>query len=403
VNLCEFAASHELIELGSDLVFLVRAGARQTSPEGLAYVLYTSGSTGKPKGVMHTHSSARCFVDWCSETFEPNCDDRFSSHAPFHFDLSILDLYVPLAHGAAIVLIGEDDGKSPVRVASIIADYGVTVWYSTPSVLRLLVEYGALERYPADTLRLVLFAGEVFAPGHLRRLQAIWPNRRYFNLYGPTETNVCTAFEVVGKVPPERCDPYPIGKPIPGDKLLIVDADNCPSPPGSEGELLVRGGTVMAGYWNRPELDERAFHTDGQGRRWYRTGDVVRQDADGDYIFHGRRDRMVKRRGYRVELGEIEAVLYHKKGVGEVALVAVPHPDAGLHLVAFICWREVAPPSTIALKRFCAENLPLYMVPDRFLFLEALPKTSTDKIDYVKLGDSMGHQGGQMGVSPGAR
>jgi amino acid adenylation domain-containing protein len=386
----EFSAAAEMARLGSDLVLLTCGSSGPSSSERLAYILYTSGSTGKPKGVMHTHASAQCFVDWCSDTFEPVSTDRFSSHAPLHFDLSILDLYVPLSHGASVVLIGENEGKNPMLLAPLIAENGISIWYSTPSILRLLIEHGELERYDAARLRLVLFAGEVFAPSHLRRLQSSWPGRRYFNLYGPTETNVCTAYEIVGEVPADRVDSHPIGKPITGDDTIVVDSDGRVVSPGEEGELLVHGGTVMVGYWNRPDLDDRAFHVDDESRRWYRTGDIVRENRDGDYEFLGRRDRMIKRRGYRVELGEIEAALYCHSNVSEAAVVAIPSDDDGLRVHAFLSWGDGALPSTIALKQFCAENLPLYMVPDRFTFLEKLPKTSTDKIDYVRLRDMRG-------------
>jgi amino acid adenylation domain-containing protein len=381
----ELDVSGELAELGCDLVLMACEVDRPPQVEDLAYILYTSGSTGKPKGVMHTHDSARCFVDWCSETLEPTPADRFSSHAPFHFDLSILDLYVPLAHGAAVVLIGEEEGKNPLRLASVIAEAGISVWYSTPSVLRLLVEYGGPAIHDAADLRLVLFAGEVFAPRHLRRLQMLLPGRRYFNLYGPTETNVCTYYEVIHDVPPDRVEPYPIGKPITGDQTLVVDKENRTVIPGYEGELLVSGGTVMKGYWNRPDLNNRVFHVDRAGFRWYRTGDLVRTNEDGDYVFLGRADRMIKRRGYRIELGEIEAALYRDPDVKEAAVVAVPDSEEGVRVWAFLSWSNSDRPSMIRLKRFCAENLPLYMVPDRFTFVDELPKTSTDKIDYMKL------------------
>jgi non-ribosomal peptide synthetase component F len=148
-------------EWGSDLLLLAAKGeaAAEKSPKELAYILYTSGSTGKPKGVVHTHSSALSFVDWCSEEFAPSSEDKFSSHAPFHFDLSILDLFVPIKHGAAVVLIGEEAGKQPAALASIISENRLTVWYSTPSILRLLMEFGKLNRHDHSSLRLVLFAG----------------------------------------------------------------------------------------------------------------------------------------------------------------------------------------------------------------------------------------------------
>jgi L-proline---[L-prolyl-carrier protein] ligase len=354
------------------------------APEDLAYILYTSGSTGKPKGVMHTHASALSFVDWCVHEFRPTPLDRFSSHAPFHFDLSILDLYVPIGAGAAIVLIGEDLGKQPLKLAELFSGHRLTVWYSTPSILRLLLEYGKIDVQDCSSLRLVLFAGEVFPIKHLRALKDLWRHPRYYNLYGPTETNVCTYYEVPSVLSPDRTDALPIGNACSGDDLQIVSPEGEEVAPGEEGELLVSGGSVMTGYWNRPELTERVFSVDPRDRRWYRTGDVVAEEVDG-LRFAGRRDRMVKRRGYRVELGEIESALYRHPLVTEAAMVATPDSESGVLLKAFLSWSGDKPPSLVDLKRFCASNLPLYMVPDRFKVLPELPKTSTDKIDYQKL------------------
>ena len=216
--------SEVLSGVASNLTWLhVGDGLPAPMPD-LAYILYTSGSTGEPKGVMHSNASAGAFVQWCSETFRPRPEDRFSSHAPFHFDLSILDLFVPLSNGAAVVLIGEEDGRNPRALAPLIVASRISVWYSTPSVLRLLVEYGGLEEHHTSDLRLVLFAGEVFAPRHLRELQGFWAGPRYFNLYGPTETNVCTFHEIPSLVPPEREMPYPIGKAISKNRTFVLNS-----------------------------------------------------------------------------------------------------------------------------------------------------------------------------------
>jgi amino acid adenylation domain-containing protein len=383
----------DLRAFGVDLVLLrapdwapaAAAPPEGAPPEGLSYVLYTSGSTGLPKGVMHTHATALAFVDWCSEVFAPTEEDRFSSHAPFHFDLSILDLYVPLKHGAALVLVGEDVGKQPARLAELIAEERITAWYSTPSILRLLVEYGKMERHDYAALRIVNFAGEVFPIKYLRATMAAWPHPRYFNLYGPTETNVCTYYEVPGPLPDDRTEPLPIGKPCSGDRCRVVGPDEREVPRGEEGELYVAGGSVMVGYWNLPDRNARAFHVDDDGTPWYRTGDVVQEAPDGDYLFRGRRDGMVKRHGYRVELGEIEAALYRHPDVSEAAVLALPGEHGDVQIRAFVAWTGGAPPSLIAMKRYCTEALPLYMIPDRFSFEQALPKTSTDKVDYQRL------------------
>ena len=230
----------------------------------------------------------------------------------------------------------------------------------------------------------MLFAGEVFPVKHLRALTKFWSHPKYFNLYGPTETNVCTYYELPSIIPDDRTDPFPIGFDCSGDRSLVVD-DERPVSFGDEGELLVSGGSVMLGYWNLPERTADSFFTDHQGVQWYKTGDVVRASVTDGYIFIGRRDRMVKRRGYRVELGEIEAALYRHPLVTEAAVISVPDEENGVLIKSFLSLIGEKRPSLVEMKRFCTEQLPAYMIPDRFTFSDSLPKTSTDKIDYQRL------------------
>ena len=349
----------------------------------LAYILYTSGSTGRPKGVMLSHGNAACFIDWCSNLFQPDERDRFSSHAPFHFDLSILDIYVSLKHGATLVIVEEQLGKEPVRLAPWIAEKKLTVWYSAPSILSLAAQFGKLEQYDYSSLRLVLFAGEVFPIKYLKLLKSLWPHPRYFNLFGPTETNVCTFYEVPEAIPESQAEPVPIGKACAHCQPLVADETGAEVSRGTEGELCIAGPSVLAGYWDLPENTAKAFlpRVDNQ---WYRTGDIVVELPDGNYKFLGRRDRMIKKRGYRIELGEIEAALYRHPAIKEAAAVAFSD-DNGVAVKAFASTRNGAKLSAIELKTFCSENLPLYMVPDLFCCVESLPKTSTDKVDYQKL------------------
>ncbi len=356
-----------------------------SAPDDLAYILYTSGSTGKPKGVMLSHENAVSFVDWCSESFTPGATDRFSSHAPFHFDLSILDIHVCLKHGATLVLIAEDASKDAPRLAQLIANEKISIWYSAPSILALLAQFGNLARHDYSALRQVLFAGEVFPVKHLRALTELVPHPRYFNLYGPTETNVCTYHEILLPVPPERTTPYPIGKVCSHLRGRVVDDHGVDVTRGSEGELCIAGAGVMQGYWALPEQTAKGFFVAPDGTRWYRTGDIVIEDQDGCYTYRGRRDRMVKRRGYRVELGEIESGLYRHPNIKEAAVVAFADEHEGVSIKAFLSAREAKRPSLIEIKRFCADNLPLYMIPDTFAWFDSLPKTSTDKIDYQRL------------------
>ncbi len=182
---------------GSDIAgmaCLKAKGLAEKGPGDTAYILYTSGSTGKPKGVTHTHSTALAFVNWCSQRFTPTPADVFSSHAPFHFDLSILDLYVPIRHGASVRIIDADEGKNPALLVEMIEKDRISNWYSTPTILRAIVDFGGLEKRNLSSLRVVCFAGEVFPTKHLKRLASLLPPVRYLNLFGPTETNVCTYF-----------------------------------------------------------------------------------------------------------------------------------------------------------------------------------------------------------------
>jgi amino acid adenylation domain-containing protein len=369
----------------NDLVTSTSGGAVESS--SLAYILYTSGSTGRPKGVMLTHGNAACFIDWCSDVFQPNSEDRFSSHAPFHFDLSILDIYVCLKHGATLVIVDEQLGKEPVRLAPWIAERKLTFWYSAPSILSMLAQFGKLRQYDYSSLRTVLFAGEVFPIKHLKLLKSLLPQPRYFNLYGPTETNVCTWYEVPSRIPDAQTEPVPIGRACRHCRALVVDEAGKEVTRGQEGELCIAGPSVLQGYWNLPDQTSRAFLPDHEVR-WYRTGDIVVEQPDGGFRFLGRRDRMVKKRGMRIELGEIEATLYKQPAIEEAAVVALPDDEGGVRIKAFVSTRDAVKISIIELKRHCADNLPLYMVPDLFQWLESLPKTSTDKIDYQRLKES---------------
>jgi len=351
----------------------------------LAYILYTSGSTGIPKGVMLTHENATSFVDWCSSIFSPTPEDRFSSHAPFHFDLSVLDIYLSVKHGATLFLVGEELGKTPKDLAQFIAENRLTVWYSTPSILSLLAQYGHLDALDCSSLRLVLFAGEVFPVKHLRAIKSLWPRPTYYNLYGPTETNVCTFARIPETVPEDRTVPYPIGPACAHCIPLVLDEEGNEVRRGEEGLLYMRGPSIFQGYWNRPAENSRAFRDHG-GVRWYNTGDVVREDPEEGFIYLGRRDRMVKRRGYRIELGEIERALYRHESVREAAVIAVPDEAAGVRVLANLAVHHGKDrPSIIELKGFSSRHLPAYMIPDAFAFFDALPRTSTDKVDYQTL------------------
>lgn len=353
--------------------------------DDLAYILFTSGSTGQPKGVMLSHRNAFTFLDWCQQALGPwREDDRFSSHAPFHFDLSIFDLFVCCGNAATLVVIGESLAKEPALLGDFLRARDIRVWYSAPSILALLTEHGGLDSVEYVPPRLVLFAGEVFPIRPLRKLRRTWPRAVFWNLYGPTETNVCTAFRIPDSIPDDRLEPYPIGSVCPPLRARLVDEEGRDVSIGTMGELVIAGPGVTRGYFGQPELTARAFLDDEAGCRWYRTGDLVIDDGTGCYQFHGRRDRMVKKRGYRIELGEIESALYRHGGVDRAAVVASAD-EAGVSISAFVALKPDQKKSIIAMKRHCTTYLPHYMVPDTITFVSSLPATSTDKVDYQRL------------------
>lgn len=355
----------------------------------LAYILYTSGSTGQPKGVMISHLNSLTFVNWAHDEYQIVQQDRVSSHAPFHFDLSILDLFCTLKAGGTICLVPGDVAAFPVRLAQWISERGITVWYSVPSALIQLVEHGQLERRDYGRLRWVLFAGEVFPCKYLRRLVQQIPQARYSNLYGPTETNVCTYYHVQSSdVAPDRTEPVPIGKACANTEVFALDEQGRVVAPGQEGELYVRCSTVMKGYWGRPDATAKTVLPNPLNSAYadvmYRTGDIVKLMPSGDYQYVGRRDKMVKSRGYRIELGEIETALYAHPGVKEAAVVAVPDERIGARLMAYVVPGDSALTSS-ELMKFCSERVLRYMVPERIEMCSQLPKTSTGKIDKTTL------------------
>ena len=360
------------------------AAAAPVLPDDLAYILYTSGSTGRPKGVCLTHRNGASFVEWCRATFAPGPGDRCSSHAPFHFDLSILDLWATLASGAAIALVGEDLAKDPRGLAAWIARERIAIWYSVPSILGLLADHGRLEEHDCGTLRAVLFAGEVFPIPSLLRLKAKWPTPAFWNLYGPTETNVCTALRLPDAIDPSRTEPFPIGPACAHCEVRIVDDVGKPRMPGEVGRILCRGAPVMRGYWGVAPEETAAF-VEIDGSRWYDTGDLGVADDEAVIDFRGRRDRMVKRRGYRIELGEIEAGLCRAPAVSEAAVWVVEGVEGETRIVAAVVPAPGERLGVIALRGLAAEHLPASMAPDRFVVVERLPRTTTGKIDYRTL------------------
>jgi amino acid adenylation domain-containing protein len=354
----------------------------------LAYILYTSGSTGSPKGVMISHRTILTFTNWSHETFRLTADDRITSHAPLHFDLSTFDIYATVKAGGTIVLLNEHLSTLPEQLAKLIDVERVTVTYLVPSILSLLVRYGNLGRRDMSSLRLVLFAGEVFPIKYLRQLVSAIPHAQFYNLYGPTETNVCTYYQLRPEdVAPERTQPVPIGRACGNiDVFALSDSGERVTEPGVEGELWVRGSCVAEGYWGDAEKTARGFVQNPLNGVWrdvaYRTGDIVTLGADREnWNFMGRRDHMIKSRGYRIEIGEIESAFYRHEAVREAAVIAIPDDLLGSRLRAFVVPTEGRTVTVSELSSFCSQLLPKYMVPEAIELCEGIPKTSSGKTD----------------------
>ncbi|MEO6087957.1 MAG: amino acid adenylation domain-containing protein [Umezawaea sp.] len=334
-----------------------------SGPDDLAYILYTSGSTGSPKGVCLSHRNALSFVDWAADLLYLEPGDRLANHAPFNFDLSVFDLYGAFRAGASVHLVAPEMAYAPAQLVEFVHHNRISVWYSVPSALALMMrEGGLLDGDPPSALRACVFAGEPFAITHVQALRKSWPAVRLLNWYGPTETNVCTSYEVTD-ADLRRTGPLPIGRAASGDTITLDE----------DGEIVVTGPTVMLGYWAAPR------HTGP-----YRTGDLGRLGDDGELEYVGRIDHMVKVRGHRIELGEIESALVTHPDVADVAVLVV---GEGLEarLDAVVVADGARRPRPLELKRHCASSLPTYMLFDVLHVVDAMPLTANGKTNRAAL------------------
>jgi amino acid adenylation domain-containing protein len=372
-------------------------GRAEAIDEDLAYILHTSGSTGRPKGVAITHRNALCFVDMCVDYFAVTAQDRLVSHAPLHFDLSVFDLFVAARAGAACVLVPAAFSAFPHKLAECVQTHGITVWSSVASALTLMHDRGRLDRYRLDSLRAVIFSGEVMPVRVLRGLRAHMPAAVFYNVYGQTEANSSMCHRV-DEIPAADATRLPIGRAFPNFEVFALDdAGRVIDQPGVEGELYVRAGTVAAGYYGDAERTARVFVPDPRapitGGRVYRTGDRVVLDEQGVYHFRGRVDNLIKSRGYRVELGEVELALAVCDGVGRAAVLAVPDDSVGHRLHAFVSPRGGATLAPETLRAQLGRHLPEYMIPERITVRDELPQTSTGKVDRDALRAAMAAAG----------
>ncbi|MFO7587519.1 MAG: non-ribosomal peptide synthetase, partial [Gemmatimonadota bacterium] len=353
--------------------------ASGAGPGDLAYVIYTSGSTGVPKGTELRHGGLCNLAEAQRVAFGIEPGDRVLQFAPLSFDASVWETFMALANGATLVVAGPEELVG-TALAEVLARERIGVVTLPPSVLAVLPEA------ELPDLRVVVSAGEACGAELVDR----WAGgRAFFNAYGPTETTVCAAMH--------RCEPGegapPIGRPLPNVRCYVLDGRLRPVPVGVPGELCVGGVQVARGYLGRPDLTAERFVADPYGPpggRLYRTGDRVRWRADGELEFLGRLDEQVKVRGFRVEPGEVEAVLAGHEAVRACAVLARADATGAPRLVAYVVPEGGRPasgdgaegPSLVAaLRTWLGERLPGYMVPAAWVELAELPMTPAGKVD----------------------
>jgi amino acid adenylation domain-containing protein len=368
--------------------------ARAVAPANAAYVIYTSGTTGAPKGVVVTHGGIANRVLWTVRAHRLRAGDRVLQKTRLTFDAAGWEIFAPLVNGGTVVMPPPGADQDPELLLRTVAQHDVTVLQVVPSVLRLLVETEGWSACRA--LRLLFCAGEPLHAELCARVRAL-ADVEIVNTYGPTE---CSIDVTAARYDPEQSTgPVPIGRPIDGTRLLVLDRRGEPVPIGLPGELYVGGRGVGRGYLGRPDLTATAFVPDphgGPGSRLYRTGDLVRWREDGDLEFVGRRDDQVKINGVRVELGEVESVLAGHPRVRAVAVTAPRDHTGGRRLVAYV----VGDAADRELRSFLGERLPAPMVPGRFVGLDALPLTSSGKVNRTALPVPDRGESGPGGVAP---
>jgi amino acid adenylation domain-containing protein/non-ribosomal peptide synthase protein (TIGR01720 family) len=355
-----------------------RAGA--ILPESLAYVIYTSGSTGRPKGVAVPHASAAALALWARAAFAPEERTGVLASTSVCFDLSVFELFVTLALGGTVLL-----AENALALPALPAAGAVTLVNTVPSAMAELVRMDALP----DSVRTVCLAGEALRRDLVDRVHER-PGVRVLNLYGPTED---TTYSTGAVMPRGARGMPPIGRPLPGTRVHLLDRAGRRVPPGAVGELCLGGTGLARGYLGRPELTAERFVPDPlatePGARLYRTGDLARWRSDGSLDFLGRIDHQVKVRGFRIEPGEIEAALLRQPGVREALVM-----PRGELLVAWVVLVPESPEPLDAtiLRTGLRGTLPSHMVPSAIVFLDVLPRTPNGKVDRAALPDP-GHEG----------
>ena len=348
-----------------------------------AYALFTSGSTGRPKLALNSQEAIINRLAWMQKAFPIGPDDRVLQKTASTFDVSVWEFLWPLLEGAGLVLASPNAHRDPQAIRDAVGKDRITVLHLVPSMLRLIVAIGGLETWTC--LRHLVLSGEAVDADLPPLLREALPSTIVHNLYGPAEAAIDVTVQELDEL--DRGEPVPIGRPIDGVSIRLLDRAARPVPWGAIGELAIGGIAVGRGYVGRPDLTAERFAPDpfaGPCRRLYRTGDLARWDEAGRLIFHGRADHQVKLRGQRIELGEIETALRGCRGIAAAA-VLVAHkgsPDAAL--IAHVVGSDPSEPTEALIERTrksLRAILPFTLVPAQWHRHEALPRLASQKID----------------------
>jgi D-alanine--poly(phosphoribitol) ligase subunit 1 len=363
------------------------APERRLAPSDPYYVMFTSGSTGDPKGVVITLRCLSTFLQWMLAEQRFAEGETFLNQVSYGFDVSVMDTYVSLLTGGTVFSITREDVNDPKQLYRSLRASGVTIWVSTPSFAAMCLAERSFAAGMLPKLRRFLFCGEALPPEVAAELLDRFPGAEVWNTYGPTETTVATTSIRIDRDVLARYSPLPIGHPMPGSRLVVVDEQGHPIAPGERGEIVIAGPHVSPGYLGRPDLSAEAFY-DLEGMRAYRTGDWGHWQ-DGLLFCDGRIDSQIKLQGYRVELGDVEANLQALPGVREAVVLPVLKQGRPRSLAAFVILSDRPPGSDFEVSRILrtrlAERLPAYMLPRQLFFLEALPMTTNGKVDRRQL------------------
>jgi len=356
------------------------------------YILFTSGSTGEPKGVVITLGCVEFFIDWMlAEQKFVEQGEIFLNQPPFSFDVSVMALYCGLVTGGTVFEISRDLVANPKMLYRALANSNVTTWVSTPSFAQLCLVEEKFDEAMLPHVRRFLLAGETLAPQTAARLLERFPSAEVWNAYGPTETTVIITSVRIDRAILEKYSPLPIGRPMPGTEVFVVNEKGEALPANERGEIIIAGPNVSPGYLGRPDLTAKAFFQH-RGQRAYRTGDLGRF-RDGLLFFEGRRDAQIKIYGYRIEIGDVEANLRALALVRDAVVIPVIKNGAAQSLAAFVVLNTRGEQSHFelsqTLREKLGERLPAYMLPRKFVFLDAFPMTANGKADRAKLAASL--------------